>query len=225
MEVYSHAYGSENLVWHRSGSYRHHYYHCLRIEDKGDSANVLVVGILTVVSLFVVIISTTFNSQVVDIMKQQEIEITKQRETAELQWKAMTEQRDIMQGQLDAANTQIRQTKELFEKTYRPSLGIENIFTRTDLGQSLTVEIIVKNSGQAPAKNVKTNTVLTSSSPGSPYDCPSPSMQEKKEPLSRGVHPVNAVKTTLAVLKGALSEQSIAQIRNGNIWLYLWIFI
>ena len=124
-----------------------------RIDDKGDSANVLVVGILSIVSLVVVIISTASTREMVDIMRSQEAEATRQRETAQAQEKRMIEQRDIMQKQLEA----MHESAEGVEQTLIYS---QRAYVTADIDKIDPMEygcdfwLRVENGGNTPANAV-----------------------------------------------------------------------
>ena len=174
-------------------------------------------------------------------MARQEFELTEQRKAARDQETRMTEQRDIMQRQLRAMQkqgklieTQIDQSDRHYEKTYRPALGMDDVeWRKDDLGNHLmepdkywTVNVFIKNFGNAPAVNVEPHSTLRIVDPVGINDpCPEPVRNTMPARQSRGVHPVQARRRASPMTIHTLSEWDIADIEKGRTWLMLFVEI
>jgi hypothetical protein len=117
----------------------------LSTNNPDTRANVLTVGILTILTIIVMAINAVATRQMVDIMDRQESEITKQRIAAETQ----AEVSDLQWRSMEAA---LKQTEQLFNLTERPLLGVERVICEPQKDEGCQITIALINSGKSIAK-------------------------------------------------------------------------
>lgn len=112
----------------------------LTLQDASARTNIFL-GILTVISLVILTISTFSTRQMVDIMDRQEFE--------------MTEQRKAMREGLDKTQAMLEQTERHFQVSERPIFVIDSVKAVVNPDASINpVFVNVANKGRSAAVNV-----------------------------------------------------------------------
>lgn len=111
------------------------------VNDPDTRANVLTVGILTILTIIVTTVSAVSNRLMVEIMDRQESEVTEQRIT--------------MQKQLTAMKDTLEQGRELFDLVERPIVIVSKVNASDFVGsRTLCPTFVVENKGRMGAKEL-----------------------------------------------------------------------
>lgn len=141
------------------------------ITTNPDRANIVVIGILSVVSLLVVIVNAVSTGKMVRIMENQESEMTKQRQVAEYQLKEAERQAtmavaqavymraglEASQRQADISSKGLEHSERVFGITERPYLGLKRVHVIEEINSDqpdAVVQIEVVNVGRTPACDI-----------------------------------------------------------------------
>lgn len=118
------------------------------INDPDTRANVLTVGILTILTIIVTTIAAVSNRLMVEIMERQETEMTEQR-------KAMQEGLEKNQAMLEQNQSMMEQTERHFSLSERPILAIKVKQANIQPGRPIAPIIIkVTNKGRSAAVEI-----------------------------------------------------------------------
>ncbi len=133
---------------------------------------------------------------------------------------------DVNRRQWQAMQDGLKQTREMFELTERPSLGLDFPITvwprdERDLTKGFDVKVVIRNFGRSPA--VKGDALLVIGFPLSaeiPSNaCPEPLRVDGDGGRSRLVIPAGGN----AILRGDLTEDEFTEIQQGTRTLLVWV--
>jgi len=114
----------------------------IMVKDPNTSANILTVGILTVLTIVVTTIAAVSNRLMVEIMDRQETE--------------MTNQRIIMERQAKIAKKTLKRSDKNFYLAERAYVGLSNMTVDCfEIGKPVSFRFHIQNGGNTPAFNVR----------------------------------------------------------------------
>jgi len=131
---------------------------------------------------------------------------------------AMCGQAIIFFMQFREMRKNLKQTRDLFELSERPSLGI-NFFLDILPGNHMSVDIEIKNSGKSPARNMIVRHEVTSVLSTEITTCPEPQRDTLGDPGSQFVLPVNGV----IIRRSKITNGE--KINDGDEIIFAWIRI
>lgn len=181
-------------------------------------ATILAAGIPAVLTFIAVVIQAAVAKQMAEIMENQEIEMTRQRE-------AMVKQSLYIKRQVTAAKIALIQTKHFFEIAERPRIGIETVTMQPVRAyKDISVNIIWRNSGRSSAQILHSigQIVVFPKEYVTDDKCPILRGVNVRGPVSRPVIPPNSNYSQTVPLDLLPDREYIRDILEGERIIYLW---
>lgn len=120
-----------------------------KVDNWNDRAEVLTVGILTIMAIVLSAVSTVTARETVEVMKNQESEMAEQR-------KIMAMQAEIMDTQSALMEQGLRQTKELFDLVERPVIAATSATVPHFNGRTPLIPVVaIENRGRTEGHELK----------------------------------------------------------------------
>ncbi len=138
---------------------------------------------------------------------------------------AVVIQSEVVRAQWQAMRDGLRQQRELFELTERPSLGLVEPLqvTKTRSGHYL-ISATIKNWGKSPAVSVQSNciAILMAAKKAPEWGCPEPDSDKLQPSFSQSLVAVNG---SISVMTDPLHPVAFKLTQQGRYVMFVWIKI